>query len=181
MNALKTECSLYNTDFTWLGPLKSLHRLAPYFRRVIQKWYMAGRHRSRHTAIRAGRLPRNGIRSPTARFQPVNCPLASWHLLPFNGIPSSECTGPLMESMNISLPTPLKRFVDQQIAAGRYSSASEYVRDLIRGDEKRRAEERLEALLLEGLEGEESPLTREDWTAIRKEALSRVAAGKKRV
>ncbi|EQD73643.1 addiction module antidote protein, CopG/Arc/MetJ family, partial [mine drainage metagenome] len=40
-------------------------------------------------------------------------------------------------SMNISLPTPLKRFVDEQIAAGRYSSASEYVRDLIRGDEKR--------------------------------------------
>ena len=85
-----------------------------------------------------------------------------------------------MESMNISLPTPLKRFVDEQIAAGRYSSASEYVRDLIRGDEKRRAEERLEALLLEGLEGQESPLTREDWTAIRNEALSRVAARKKR-
>ena len=85
-----------------------------------------------------------------------------------------------MESMNISLPTPLKRFVDEQIAAGLYSSASEYVRDLIRGDEKRRAEERLEALLLEGLEGEESPLTRDDWTAIRKEALSRVATRKKR-
>ncbi len=85
-----------------------------------------------------------------------------------------------MESMNISLPTPLKRFVDEQIAAGRYSSASEYVRDLIRGDEKRRAEERLEALLLEGLEGEETPLTGEDWAAIRKEALSRVAARKKR-
>jgi antitoxin ParD1/3/4 len=85
-----------------------------------------------------------------------------------------------MESMNISLPAPLKRFIDEQIAAGRYSSASEYVRDLIRGDEKRRAEERLEALLLEGLEGQESPLTREDWTAIRNEALSRVAARKKR-
>ena len=85
-----------------------------------------------------------------------------------------------MESMNISLPAPLKRFIDEQIAAGRYSSASEYGRDLIRGDEKRRAEERLEALLLEGLEGQESPLTREDWTAIRNEALSRVAARKKR-
>ena len=86
-----------------------------------------------------------------------------------------------MESMNISLPTPLKRFVDEQSAAGRHSSASEYVRDLIRGDEKRKVDERLEALLLEGLEGEESPLTREDWTAIRKEALSRVAARENRV
>ena len=58
-----------------------------------------------------------------------------------------------MQSMNISLPEPLKEFVDGQIASGRYSSASEYVRELIREDEKRKAEERLEALLLEGLGG----------------------------
>jgi antitoxin ParD1/3/4 len=85
-----------------------------------------------------------------------------------------------MESMNISLPEPLKKFVDGQIAAGRYSSASEYVRELIRQDEKRKAEERLEALLLEGLQGEESELTRDDWTAIRREAQARIAASKKR-
>jgi antitoxin ParD1/3/4 len=85
-----------------------------------------------------------------------------------------------MESMNISLPEPLKQFVDGQIAAGRYSSASEYIRELIREDEKRKAEERLEALLLEGLQGEESELTRNDWTAIRKEARTRIAANKKR-
>jgi antitoxin ParD1/3/4 len=85
-----------------------------------------------------------------------------------------------MESMNISLPEPLKQFVDGQIAAGRYSSASEYIRELIREDEKRKTEERLEALLLEGLQGEESELTRDDWTAIRKEARTRIAANKKR-
>jgi antitoxin ParD1/3/4 len=85
-----------------------------------------------------------------------------------------------MESMNISLPEPLKEFVDGQIAAGRYSSASEYIRELIREDEKRKAAERLEALLLEGLQGEESELTRDDWTAIRKEARTRIAANKKR-
>ena len=56
-----------------------------------------------------------------------------------------------MESMNISLPEPLKQFVDGQISSGRYSSASEYVRELIRADEKRKAEEALEAKLLEGL------------------------------
>ncbi|TLZ18820.1 MAG: type II toxin-antitoxin system ParD family antitoxin [Gammaproteobacteria bacterium] len=85
-----------------------------------------------------------------------------------------------MESMNISLPEPLKEFVDRQIASGRYSSASEYIRELIRGDEKRKAEERLEALLLEGLQGEETELTRDDWTAIRQEARARIAANKKR-
>jgi len=77
-----------------------------------------------------------------------------------------------MESLNISLPEPLKRFVDDQIAAGRYSSPSEYVRELIREDEKRKAEEQLEALLLDGLKGEESELTSVDWKVIRKEALA---------
>ena len=85
-----------------------------------------------------------------------------------------------MQSMNISLPEPLKQFVDEQIAAGKYSSVSEYVRELIRDDEKRKAEDRLEALLLEGLESDESPLTSDDWASIRKDALARVGARKKK-
>lgn len=83
-----------------------------------------------------------------------------------------------MQSMNISLPEPLKEFVDGQIATGRYSSASEYVRELIRDDEKRKAEGRLESLLLEGLRGEEKELTRDDWSAIRREAVAQVKARK---
>ena len=67
-------------------------------------------------------------------------------------------------------------WVGREIAGGRYSSASEYVRELIREDEKRKAAERLEALLLEGVDSEESPLTREDWASIRQEALARVRA-----
>lgn len=79
-----------------------------------------------------------------------------------------------MQTMNISLPDPLKEFVDHQIADGRYSSASEYIRELIRGDEKRKAEERLEALLLEGLESEESELTKKDFEDIRKAARAQL-------
>ncbi len=79
-----------------------------------------------------------------------------------------------MQSMNISLPDPMKEFVDGQIAKGRYSSVSEYVRELIRSDEKRKAEDQLEALLLEGMQGEEAAFTREDWQAIRQEALVQV-------
>jgi antitoxin ParD1/3/4 len=79
-----------------------------------------------------------------------------------------------MQTMNISLPEPLKDFVDQQIAAGRYSTASEYVRELIRNDEKQKAEERLATLLREGLQSDETALTRDDWKAIRAEALARV-------
>ncbi|MFZ2650142.1 MAG: type II toxin-antitoxin system ParD family antitoxin [Burkholderiaceae bacterium] len=83
-----------------------------------------------------------------------------------------------MQSMNISLPDPLKRFVDGQVAQGRYSSASEYVRELIRADEKRKGEAELEAKLLEGLNSAESELTPQRLSAIRKEALARVQGRK---
>lgn len=85
-----------------------------------------------------------------------------------------------MQSMNISLPDPLKQFVDGQIARGRYSSASEYVRELIRADEKRKTEEQLEAKLLEGLNTADRELRPEEWSAIRKEALATLEAKKKR-
>jgi antitoxin ParD1/3/4 len=84
-----------------------------------------------------------------------------------------------MQTMNVSLPAPLKQFVDNQIAEGRYSSVSEYIRELIREDEKRRAEHRLESLLLEGLESKESRFTRKDLDEIRKQALVQLKRHKK--
>jgi antitoxin ParD1/3/4 len=84
-----------------------------------------------------------------------------------------------MQTMNISLPDLLKDFVDKQITLGRYSSASEYVRELIREDEKRKANRRFEALLLEGIESEESSMTPQDWADIRKEAMARIKRRKK--
>ena len=83
-----------------------------------------------------------------------------------------------MQSMNISLPEPLKRFVDGQIEQGRYSSVSEYMRELIRDDEKRKAQEQLETLLLEGLQGEAQTMTPEDWSVLRKDALATLKARK---
>ena len=56
---------------------------------------------------------------------------------------------------------------------------NEYVRELIRANEKRKAEEQLEALLLEGLQGEEAAFTREDLQAIRQEALTQVKKARK--
>jgi antitoxin ParD1/3/4 len=43
-----------------------------------------------------------------------------------------------MQTMNISLLDPLKELVDHQIAEGRYNSVGEYIRELIRDDEKAR-------------------------------------------
>lgn len=54
-------------------------------------------------------------------------------------------------TMNISLPEPLKRFVDQQVREGGFSSTSDYVRELIRERQKREAEDHLRGLIAEGL------------------------------
>ena len=81
-----------------------------------------------------------------------------------------------MQSIDISLPESLKEFVDGRIAAGRHSSASEYVRELIRADEKRKAEERLETMLLEGLQSAETELTTGAWSENRQEAIAQVQA-----
>ena len=83
-----------------------------------------------------------------------------------------------MQTMNISLPDPLKAFVDGQVAAGRYSSASEYVRELIRADERRKAQEALETALLDGLGSPEAPFFPDEWGTIRAEAASLLAARK---
>ncbi|MFJ1307550.1 type II toxin-antitoxin system ParD family antitoxin [Agrobacterium sp. P15N1-A] len=42
-----------------------------------------------------------------------------------------------MATMNISLPAPMKEWVEAQSRTGRYSNASDYVRDLIRKDQER--------------------------------------------
>ena len=83
-----------------------------------------------------------------------------------------------MQSMNISLPETLKQFVDGQVAEGRYSSVSEYMRELIRADEKLKAQQQLEVKLLEGLNSPESELTAQDWNSIRQEALARLESRK---
>ncbi len=56
-----------------------------------------------------------------------------------------------MDSLHLELPDSVKAFVDERVAEGHYVSANEYVNDLILADQKRRAEARLDALLLEGL------------------------------
>ncbi len=56
-------------------------------------------------------------------------------------------------TLNISLPKPLKAFVEEQTAAEGYTSASEFIRELIRGARRRLAHSHhLETLLREGVD-----------------------------
>ncbi len=94
----------------------------------------------------------------------------SRHILPFYAIHGMLMP---MDSMNISLPSALKAFVDGHVAEGHYATASEYVRELIRNDAKANAQAKLEALLLEGLEGEDTEWSEVDWDRLRARAAGK--------
>lgn len=79
-------------------------------------------------------------------------------------------------TMNISLPDSLRVFVEDTLTDNGYGSASEYVRELIRADQKRRHEDRLETLLLERLQsGDDETFTIDD---VRLEMRRRINAKK---
>ncbi|MBD2682467.1 MULTISPECIES: type II toxin-antitoxin system ParD family antitoxin [Nostoc] len=72
-----------------------------------------------------------------------------------------------MKSINIFLPDTMRTYVEQQVAEGGYSSVSEYFRELVRQDQKQVAQERLETMLLEGLNsGNATEMTIQDWEDI---------------
>ncbi|BAY29324.1 putative addiction module antidote protein, CopG/Arc/MetJ family [Nostoc carneum NIES-2107] len=81
-----------------------------------------------------------------------------------------------MKSINISLPDVMRTYVEEQVASGGYSTVSEYFRELVRQDQKRKAEERLQTLLLEGLNsGTATPLTDQDWNDIRQAVQKKIS------
>jgi len=66
-----------------------------------------------------------------------------------------------MSSLNISLPEPLKDYVESRVQEGDYGTPSEYLRELIRRDkELRRA--RLQAELVQALHSGDIELKPED-------------------
>ena len=68
-----------------------------------------------------------------------------------------------MGTMNISLPDPMKSWVEDQARSGRYANSSDYVRDLIRRDRARlEAVAEIQSAVDVGLaSGPASPLDRE--------------------
>lgn len=56
-----------------------------------------------------------------------------------------------MATMNISLPDTLKSFIDSRVSNDGYGNVSEYVRELIRQDQKRKVQEESERIYLEKL------------------------------
>ena len=59
-----------------------------------------------------------------------------------------------MASMNVSLPDPMRDWVQGRIDSGKYASVSDYVRDLIRRDQE--TADRRQAIVNALIEGEQS-------------------------
>lgn len=79
-----------------------------------------------------------------------------------------------MATMNVSLPDEMKSWVEAQTEGGRYSNASDYVRDLIRRDQDRRAKiSHMQGLVTEALESGEGSRTLDEMRAA---ALSQLNA-----
>src|SRR5215472_4918502 len=85
-----------------------------------------------------------------------------------------------MATLTISLPDHLKALIDAEVAAKGYRSPGEYIGLLIQKAHLEKHREKIEQLLLDGLNsGPATPLTRQDWKDIEEEALARLAQEKK--
>jgi antitoxin ParD1/3/4 len=84
--------------------------------------------------------------------------------------------------MNISLPPQLKAWLDNQVEQNGYSTASEYVRELLRRQrEALDAKLKVESKLFSAIEsGKSTPMTSRDWKRIKTAGLKGLRTQKKR-
>ena len=66
-----------------------------------------------------------------------------------------------MTSLNISLPDPLKAYVEGRVASGDFGTPSEFIRNLIRQDKEQRRT-RLENELLDALQSKDLVISPEE-------------------
>jgi antitoxin ParD1/3/4 len=79
----------------------------------------------------------------------------------------------MRSSMNLSLPAPLRSWVDQQVALRGYDSAAEFVRDVLRREQIAAAKARVDQRLLESIEsGPARRMDRKAWDRVRSEGAA---------
>ena len=79
-------------------------------------------------------------------------------------------------TMNIALPETLRAYVAERVDSGQYGNTSEYVRELIRKDQREQAIARLRAMVEQGLaSGPAVPDTQADWDELK--AIAKGSAG----
>ena len=87
----------------------------------------------------------------------------------------------MKSTLNISLPMPLKKWVEKQVAAGRYGNTSDLFGALIRAERQRQLHEQIETNLHAALaSGPSTPMTPEDWERLRQEGRKRILGNKRK-
>ncbi len=70
-------------------------------------------------------------------------------------------------NINIDIPDEMRVYVEAQLMTGSYNSIGEYFLDLVQQDKKRKAQAKLEMLLLEGINSDTQEVTPEYWQNLR--------------
>ena len=84
-------------------------------------------------------------------------------------------------TMNVSLPGDMKKWVDEQVKAGGYGTASEFMRDLLRRTQERQARRQIDAKLIDAVEdGATVTMDDADWAEIRRTARTNAKKNRKR-
>jgi antitoxin ParD1/3/4 len=74
-------------------------------------------------------------------------------------------------NINIDIPDEMRVYVETQVMTGTYNSIGEYFLDLVQQDKKRKAQAKLEMLLLEGINSDTQEVTPEYWQNLRSAVL----------
>ena len=81
-----------------------------------------------------------------------------------------------MTPVHLNLSKELQRFVNGQVEAGQFDGPAEYIETLI--ERAHKGKEKLEALLIEGLDsGDPMPLDADEWRRIREDVAGRLSNG----
>lgn len=74
-------------------------------------------------------------------------------------------------NINIDIPDEVRVYLEAQVMTGAYNSIAEYFLDLVQQDKKRKAQAKLEALLIEGIDSQGQEVTPEYWQNLRSQVL----------
>jgi len=73
-----------------------------------------------------------------------------------------------MVSLNIAVPESAKKFIEGQVAAGKFRDTAEYILALVEADRARRSGDEIETKLLQGLRSPSEIMPDDEWDDIRR-------------
>lgn len=86
-----------------------------------------------------------------------------------------------LTTINVSLPIPMRSYLESRVKIDGFGSISDLIRALVREYQKHQAQEELERRLLASLDsGEATPMTSADWDEIKTAVKTKIAARAKK-